>query len=124
MTGDGGVVVKLVKRGQDYKRPNEGATVRVAYTARVGDGAGPIFEQRSREDPLEFVVDEGVNPKSLCLAPCVLGQVVNKNGAGCLALHDEAQHAAGQALTTRSKSLSIFATQIYWNSSEVWHTCV
>ena len=59
MSGDGGVVSKLVRKGEDYKRPNEGAVVRIAYTARIGDGAGPVFEERSREDPLEFTVDEG-----------------------------------------------------------------
>ncbi len=59
VSGDGGVVTKVVKKGEDYKRPNEGAVVRIAYTARVGDGAGPVFEERGREDPLEFTVDEG-----------------------------------------------------------------
>ena len=67
MSGDGGVVAKLVRKGEDYKRPNEGAVVRIAYTARIGDGAGPVFEERSREDPLEFTVDEGVL-LCLCLA--------------------------------------------------------
>jgi hypothetical protein len=69
VTGDGGVVTKIIKKGQDYKRPNEGARVRLAYTARIGDAAGPVFEQRSREDPLEFAADEGVRrlPPVLCI---------------------------------------------------------
>ena len=59
VTGDGGVVTKVIKKGQDYKRPNEGSLVKLAYTARVGDANGPIFEERSRDDPLEYTADEG-----------------------------------------------------------------
>ncbi len=56
---DGRVVKKLVKKGENYKRPNEGATVKIAYQGRVGSPDGPVFDERSREDPLEFVVDSG-----------------------------------------------------------------
>ena len=58
-TDDGKVVTKLLKKGKDYKRPNEGATVKVACTGRIGSPDGPIFEEHSKESPLEFVTDEG-----------------------------------------------------------------
>ena len=59
VTDDGKVVTKLVRKGKDYKRPNEGATVKVAYTGRIGGPDGPIFEEHLKESPLEFVTDEG-----------------------------------------------------------------
>ena len=59
VTDDGKVVTKLVRKGKDYKRPNEGATVKVAYTGRIGGPNGPVFEEHSKESPLEFVTDEG-----------------------------------------------------------------
>ena len=52
-------MTKLVRKGKDYKRPNEGATVKVAYTGRIGGPDGPVFEEHSKESPLEFVTDEG-----------------------------------------------------------------
>ncbi len=58
-TDDGRVVVKLIKKGKSYKRPNEGATVKVAYTARIGSPSGPVFEEVSRESPLTFTADKG-----------------------------------------------------------------
>ena len=59
VTDDGKVVTKLVRKGKDYKRPNEGASVKVAYTGRIGGPDGPVFEEYSKESPLEFVTDEG-----------------------------------------------------------------
>lgn len=59
VTDDGRVVTKLVKKGKDYKRPNEGATVKIAYTGRIGGPDGPLFEEHTLENPLEFVTDEG-----------------------------------------------------------------
>ena len=66
-TDDGQVIVKLIKKGKGYMQPNEGATVKVAYTARVGGPDGPIFEEVSREKPLTFVADEG---KTWILCQC------------------------------------------------------
>lgn len=59
VTDDGKVVTKLLKKGRDYKRPNEGATVKVACTGRIGSPDGPIFEEHAKESPLKFVTDEG-----------------------------------------------------------------
>ena len=59
VTDDGKAVTKLVRKGKDYKRPNEGATVKVAYTGRIGGPDGPVFEEHSKESPLGFVTDEG-----------------------------------------------------------------
>ena len=59
VTDDGKVVTKLVRKGKDYKRPNEGATVKIAYTGRVSGPDGPVFEEHSKESPLEFFTDEG-----------------------------------------------------------------
>ncbi|BDA45510.1 Peptidyl-prolyl cis-trans isomerase FKBP62 [Coccomyxa sp. Obi] len=58
-TDDGQVSVKLIKKGKNYRKPNEGATVKVAYTARIGGPDGPVFEEYSREAPLTFIADEG-----------------------------------------------------------------
>ncbi|CAL8470896.1 g10438 [Coccomyxa elongata] len=58
-TDDGQVSVKLIKKGKNYKKPNEGATVKVAYTARIGGPDGQVFEEYSRENPLTFSADEG-----------------------------------------------------------------
>ena len=59
VTDDGKVVTKLLKKGKDYKRPNGGATVKVACTGRIGGPDGPIFEEYSKESSLNFVTDEG-----------------------------------------------------------------
>lgn len=64
---DGKVLVKLIKKGKNYRRPNEGATVKLAYTARVGGPDGPIFEEASREKPFTFVTDEGEKQKDLAV---------------------------------------------------------
>ncbi len=65
-TDDGQVSVKLIKKGKNYKKPNEGATVKVAYTAHIGGPDGPVFEEYSREDPLTFTADEGEDDTLLC----------------------------------------------------------
>ena len=65
-TDDGQVSVKLIKKGKNYKKPNEGATVKVAYTARIGGPDGPVFEEYSREDPLTLNADEGEDLNLLC----------------------------------------------------------
>ncbi len=65
VTDDGKVVTKLLKKGKDYKRPNEGATVKVACTGRIGGPDGLIFEEHSKESPLGFVTDEGESDHSV-----------------------------------------------------------
>ena len=60
VTDDGKVQTKLLHKGKDYKRPNEGAKVKIAYTGRIGGPEGPVFEEHTAESPLEFVTDEGV----------------------------------------------------------------
>jgi len=69
---DGKVLVKLIKKGKNYKRPNEGATVKLAYTARVGGPDGPIFEEASKEKPFTFVTDEGEKQQELAVLLIVL----------------------------------------------------
>ena len=59
VTDDGKVQTKLLRKGKDYKRANEGATVRIAYTGRIGGPEGPVFEEFTAEQPLQFVTDEG-----------------------------------------------------------------
>ena len=63
VTDDGKVQTKLLHKGKDYKRPNEGAKVKIAYTGRTGGPEGPVFEEHTAENPLEFVTDEGVHSK-------------------------------------------------------------
>ena len=62
-TNDGRVMFKLIKKGKSYRNPNEGATVKVAYTAQVGGPNGPVVEEVSREHPLTFAVDQGAPGK-------------------------------------------------------------
>jgi len=59
VTDDGRVVTKLVKKGKDYKKPNEGASVKIACKGRIGGPDGPIFEEHTRESPVQFTCDEG-----------------------------------------------------------------
>ena len=63
VTDDGKVQTKLLHKGKDYKRPNEGAKVKIAYTGRTGGPEGPVFEEHTAENPLEFVTDGGVHSK-------------------------------------------------------------
>ncbi|CAA7393804.1 unnamed protein product [Spirodela intermedia] len=52
------VVKKVLKEGEGYRRPNDGESVSVRYTATLKDGT--IFERfgHNGEEPLRFVVDE------------------------------------------------------------------
>lgn len=60
VTPDGGVVKKTLKETEEWHRPNEGATVTIAYTARLADGT--VFDQRDDSNPLVFVTDEESAP--------------------------------------------------------------
>jgi len=54
---EGGLVKKILFEPEGWKRPNEGSTVRVRYTARLAEG-GTVFEERASGDELEFVTGE------------------------------------------------------------------
>lgn len=58
VTEDGKVVKKILKEGDGYERPNDGAHVKVRYTAKLPDGT--IFEKKGYEEgqEFEFVTDE------------------------------------------------------------------
>lgn len=56
VTPDGGVVKKTLKETEEWQRPNAGATVTIAYTARLADGT--VFDQRDDSNPLVFITDE------------------------------------------------------------------
>ena len=77
-SGDGKVMTKLLKKGESYKKPNEGATVKIAYTGRIGSPDGPIFDERSQEDPLQFIVDSGA-PAHLLHGSCT-----DRHGCACV----------------------------------------
>jgi hypothetical protein len=57
VTPDGGVIKKTLAETEGWQRPNAGATVTVAFTARGADGA--VLDSRGAEDPLVFVTEEG-----------------------------------------------------------------
>ncbi|XP_071181630.1 peptidyl-prolyl cis-trans isomerase FKBP4-like isoform X2 [Mytilus edulis] len=50
---DGSIIRSVIKKGEKYSNPNDGATVKVKYTASYNDN---VFE---KERELEFIVGEG-----------------------------------------------------------------
>lgn len=57
VTDDKKVLKKILKQGEGYERPNDGAVVKVKYTGKLEDGS--IFEQKgSDEEPFEFMAGE------------------------------------------------------------------
>ena len=51
------VLKKILKQGDGYEKPNDGAVVKVKYTGKLEDGT--IFEEKgSYEDPFEFMIGE------------------------------------------------------------------
>ncbi|GMH40131.1 hypothetical protein BSKO_08035 [Bryopsis sp. KO-2023] len=56
VTDDGGVVLKVLKKGEGYDKPKEGATVTVTYTGKLPDGT--VFEERQEGNEHKFMVDE------------------------------------------------------------------
>eukprot|EP00850_Spirogloea_muscicola_P008586 SM000046S16367 [mRNA] locus=s46:281774:287440:+ [translate_table: standard] len=57
ITDDGKVLKKVLKEGEGYEKPNDGAQVKVRYTARLEDGT--VVEKLGfDENEYEFVVDE------------------------------------------------------------------
>ncbi|KAG7673991.1 hypothetical protein Ndes2526B_g02530 [Nannochloris sp. 'desiccata'] len=56
VTPDGGVVKKTLIETEEWQRPNAGATVTIAYTARLADGT--VFDERDNSSPLVFTTDE------------------------------------------------------------------
>lgn len=66
VTDDGAVVKKILKKGEGYDKPREGARASLRYTGRLLDGT--IFEERAEGNEHEIVVDEG--EKMLKFIPC------------------------------------------------------
>lgn len=56
VTPDQKIQKKSLNSIDDWKHPNAGATVKVAYVGRLADGT--VFDERKVENPLEFVTDE------------------------------------------------------------------
>eukprot|EP00252_Welwitschia_mirabilis_P017965 TRINITY_DN40097_c0_g1_i1.p1 TRINITY_DN40097_c0_g1~~TRINITY_DN40097_c0_g1_i1.p1 ORF type:complete len:559 (+),score=133.00 TRINITY_DN40097_c0_g1_i1:209-1885(+) len=57
VTEDKRVLKKILKQGEGYERPNEGAIVKVKYTAKLEDGT--VFEKKGTDDePFEFMTGE------------------------------------------------------------------
>ncbi|KAJ6822804.1 70 kDa peptidyl-prolyl isomerase-like [Iris pallida] len=57
VTGDLMVLKKILREGEGVRRPNDGETARIRYTAMIEDGI--LFERRGFNDELfEFVIDE------------------------------------------------------------------
>jgi FK506-binding protein 4/5 len=60
VTPDGGVIKKTLEATEEWQRPNAGATVTVAYVAKLEDGT--VFEDRTESSPLSFVTEEDQAP--------------------------------------------------------------
>ncbi|KAD4584380.1 hypothetical protein R6Q59_036772 [Mikania micrantha] len=58
VTDDKKVIKKILKEGEGYERPNEGAVVQVKLTGKLQDGT--VFTKKGHDDsePLEFKADE------------------------------------------------------------------
>lgn len=57
VTDDKKVLKKILKQGEGYERPNDGAVVKVKYTGKLEDGT--VFEEKgSDEEPFEFMAGE------------------------------------------------------------------
>jgi FK506-binding protein 4/5 len=51
------ILKKVLKEGEGYERPNEGAVVKVKITGKLQDGT--VFSKKGRdEEPFEFKIDE------------------------------------------------------------------
>ncbi|MQL70377.1 hypothetical protein Taro_002706 [Colocasia esculenta] len=58
VTDDKKVVKKILKEGEGYEKPNDGAVVTVKLTGKLQDGT--VFDRRGHdEEPFEFKTDEG-----------------------------------------------------------------
>lgn len=57
VTDDKKVLKKIMKQGESYEKPNDGAVVKVKYTGKLEDGT--VFEKKgSDEEPFEFMTGE------------------------------------------------------------------
>lgn len=90
VTSDNGVIKKSLNSIDDWKHPNAGATVKIAYTGRLENGT--IFDERKEDNPLEFVTEEEQCPcEGLELAIMKM-----KVGEHCLVtIHPEHAFGAG-----------------------------
>ncbi|PWA43558.1 70 kDa peptidyl-prolyl isomerase [Artemisia annua] len=59
VTDDKKVVKKILKEGEGYERPNEGAVVQVNLIGKLQDGTVFIKRGHDGTDPLDFKADEG-----------------------------------------------------------------
>ena len=51
------VLKKILKQGDGYEKPNDGAVVKVKYTGKLEDGT--IFEEKGSDgEPFEFMIGE------------------------------------------------------------------
>lgn len=56
ISDDGLIVKKTLKAVEKWRKPREGSTVKIRYTARLTDGT--VFDERLEGNELEFVTDE------------------------------------------------------------------
>lgn len=56
ISDDGLIIKKTLKAVEKWRKPREGSTVKIRYTARLTDGT--IFDERLEGNELEFVIDE------------------------------------------------------------------
>ncbi|PSC75187.1 peptidyl-prolyl cis-trans isomerase FKBP62-like [Micractinium conductrix] len=78
VTDDGLILRKTLEDTEEWAKPNAGSKVTVTYTARVLPD-GPVFDQKTAEEPLTFTTDEGEAPEALELAVSKM-----KKGERCL----------------------------------------
>lgn len=90
VTSDNKVKKKSLNSVDDWKHPNAGATVKIAYVGTLEDGT--VFDERKEDKPLEFVTDEEQCPcEGLELAVMKM-----KVGEHCLVtIHPEYGFGAG-----------------------------
>ncbi len=58
LTKDGGIIKKIMKKGEDEQCPEKNQEVTVNYEGRLEDGS--IFDSSyTRDEPLKFVIGTG-----------------------------------------------------------------
>lgn len=58
VTTDKKVLKKILKEGEGYEKPNDGATVKVKLIGKLGDGTVFLKKGHDEEEPFEFKTDE------------------------------------------------------------------
>jgi len=59
LSGDGGVMKRIVKKGSGYKKPSKGAEVSVHYVGTLESTGEEFDSSRGRGEPFKFVLDKG-----------------------------------------------------------------